>query len=78
MLVDNGINPTSSTFNCFLNFQRICRKLFSVIFYDQHVGLMKEEIDFIKKLADIKPLTTRKLVRSLIKETANNKISDYF
>lgn len=46
--------------------------------YDQHVGLMKEEIDFIIKLADIKPLTTRKLVRSLIKETANNKISDYF
>jgi len=39
---------------------------------------MKEELDFILKLADIKPLATRKLVRSLIKETANIKITDYF
>ncbi len=78
MLLDNDINPTSSTFNCFLNFQRICQKIIFSHLNDQHVGLMKEEIDFILKLADIKPLTTTKLVRSVIKETANNKITDYF
>ena len=79
MLLDNEINPTSSIFNCFLNFQRICQKIIFSHLDDQHVGLMKEEINFIPKLTDIKPLTTRKLVRSLIKETANNnKITDYF
>jgi hypothetical protein len=78
MLIDNKINPTSSTFNCFLNFQRICQKIVFSHLYDQHVGLMKAEIDFILKLADIKPLTTGKLVRSLIKETTNNKITEYF
>ncbi|MFZ0512483.1 MAG: hypothetical protein WAM14_12820 [Candidatus Nitrosopolaris sp.] len=78
MLLDNEINPTSSIFNCFLNFQRIYQKIIFSHLNDQHVGLMKEEINFILKLADIKPLTTRKLVRSLIKETANNKITDYF
>ena len=78
ILLDNEINPTSSTFNCFLNFQRICQKIIFSLLNDQQVGLMKEEIDFILKLADIKPLTTRKLVGDLIKETANNKITDYF
>ena len=39
---------------------------------------MKEEINFIMKLIDIKPLTTIMLVKSLIKETTNNKITDYF
>jgi hypothetical protein len=78
MLLENEIKPTSSTFNSFLNFQRICQKIIFSHLYDQHVCLMKEEIDFIIKLTDIKPLTTRKLVRSLIKETANNKITDYF
>jgi hypothetical protein len=78
MLLDNEINPTSSTFNCFLNFQRICQKTIFSHIYDQDVSLTKEEINFILKLADIKPLTTRMLVRSLIKETANNKITDYF
>lgn len=78
ILLDNEINPTSSIFNCFLNFQRICQKIIFSHLNDQHVGLMKEEIDFILKLADIKPLTMRKLVRSLIKKTANNKITDYF
>jgi len=78
MLLDNKIKPTSSTFNCILNFQRICQKIIFSQLYDQHVGLMKEEIDFILKWEDIKPLATRKLVRSLIKETANIKITDYF
>ena len=78
MLLDNKIKPTSSTFNCILNFQRICQKIIFSQLYDQRVGLMKEELDFILKLADIKPLATRKLVRSLIKETANIKITDYF
>ena len=78
MLLDNKIKPTSSTFNCILNFQRICQKIIFSQLYDQHVGLMKEELDFILKLADIKPLATRKLVRSLIKETANIKITDFF
>jgi hypothetical protein len=78
MLLDNKIKPTSSTFNCILNFQRICQKIIFSQLYDQHAGLMKEEINFILKLADIKPLATRKIVRSLIKETANIKITDYF
>lgn len=78
ILLDNQIEPTSSIFNCFLDFQRICQKIIFSHIYDQNVGLMKEEINFILKLSEIKPLTTRKLVRSLIKETANNKITDYF
>lgn len=78
ILLDNEINPTSSIFNCFLNFQRICQKIIFSHLNDQRIGLMKEEINFIIKLTDIKPLSTRKLVRSLIKETTNNKITDYF
>jgi hypothetical protein len=39
---------------------------------------MKEEIDFILKLVDIRPFATKKLVKGLIEQTANNKITDYF
>ncbi len=78
ILLDNEINPTSSIFNCILNFQRICQKIIFCQLLDQHICLMKEEMNFIIKLTDIKPLTTRKLVKSLIKETTNNKITDYF
>jgi hypothetical protein len=78
ILLDNGINPTSSIFNCILNFQRICQKIIFSQLLDQHISLMKEEINFIMRLTDIKPLTTRRLVKSLIKETTNNKITDYF
>lgn len=78
ILLDNDINPTSSIFNCILNFQRICQKIIFSQLLDQHICLMKEEINFIMKLTDIKALTTRKLAKSLIKETANNKITDYF
>jgi hypothetical protein len=78
ILLDNDINPTSSIFSCILNFQRICQKIIFSQLIDQQICLMNEETDFIMKLTDIKPLTTRKLVKSLIKETANNKITDYF
>jgi hypothetical protein len=78
MLLENEIKPTSSTLNSILNFQRICQKIIFNHLYEQRVCLMKEEIDFILKLTDIKPLTTRKIVSSLIKETTNNKITDYF
>jgi hypothetical protein len=78
ILLDNEINPTSSIFNCILNFQRICQKIIFSQLLDQHICLMKEEINFIMNLTDIKPLATRKLVNSLIKETTNNKITDYF
>jgi hypothetical protein len=78
ILLDNDINPTSSIFNCILNFQRICQKIVFSQLLDQHICLMKEEINFIMNLTDITPLTTRKLVKSLINETTNNKITDYF
>ena len=78
ILLDNDINPTSSIFNCVLNFQRMCQKIIFSQLLDQHICLMKEEINFIMKLTDIKPLTSRKLVKSLIRETTNNKITDYF
>ena len=78
LLLDNDINPTSSTFNCFLNLKRICQKIIFGQVYDEYIGLMKEEVDFILKLVDIKPFSTRKLIRSLIKQTSNNKITDYF
>jgi len=61
-----------------LDFQRICQKIIFSQLLDQDLSLMKEEINFIMKLIDIKPLTTIMLVKSLIKETTNNKITDYF
>ena len=78
LLLDNKINPTSSTINCFTNLKRICQKIIFGQVYDEYVGLMKEEVDFILKLVDIKPFNTRQLVRSLVKQTTNNKITDYF
>lgn len=78
LLLDNEINPTSSIFNCFLNLKRICQKIIFGQLYDQQIGLMKEEIDFILKLVDIRPFATKKLVKGLIEQTANNKITDYF
>lgn len=78
ILLDNKIDPSSSIFNCILNFQRICQKIIFSQLLDQHICLMKEEINFIMKLTDIKPLSARRLVKSLIKETTNNKITDYF
>jgi hypothetical protein len=78
LLLNNEINPTSSTINCFMNLKRICQKIIFGQVYDEYIGLMKEEVDFILKLVDIKPFNTRKLVRSLIKQTTNNKITDYF
>ena len=78
LLLDNEINPTSSIFNCFLNLKRICQKIIFGQLYDQQIGLMKEEIDFILKLVDIRPFATKKLVKGLIEQTSNNKITDYF
>lgn len=78
LLLGNQISPTSSTFNFFQNLQRICQKIIFSDLYDNDVGLTKEEIDFIIKLVEIKPFATRKLVRGLIKQTENNKITDYF
>jgi hypothetical protein len=75
LLLDNEINQTSSIFNCFLNLKRICQKIIFGQLYDQQIGLMKEEIDFILKLVDIRPFATKK---GLIEQTANNKITDYF
>jgi hypothetical protein len=77
LLSENRIDCSNGAYNCFENIQRIYQKLVFNQLYDQDPGFVKDELEFIQKLGDIKRLPEKKHVRELIKQTSNSKITNY-
>jgi hypothetical protein len=78
ILVDNGIkNKTNKIYNCITNIQRINQKLAFSELYNENLIFAKEEIEFFENLINIRTISEKKQISSLIDDTKDIKITDY-
>jgi hypothetical protein len=79
ILLDSGMtNKIDRIHQCITDIQRLNQKLaFSELYGDDHVTFLKDEIDFLRNLSDLHLCSEKKQITQLIRETKNNKITDY-
>jgi hypothetical protein len=81
ILHDRGIkNKTDKIYQCIANIQRLTQKLaFSELYQDNISVFLEKEIEFIQRLVDVPQIPSeKKLLSSLIAQTSNQKLTDYF
>jgi hypothetical protein len=81
ILHDKGItNKTDKIYQGIADIQRLTQKLaFSELYQDNISVFLEKEIEFFQRLIDIPRLPSeKKLLSSLIEQTTNHKLTDYF
>jgi hypothetical protein len=78
-LVDNGIvEGIDKIYGRLRTLERINQKLVFNELYNSNPGFLKEEIEFLRQFSSIKTVMTyRKQIANYIKESENDKISNY-
>ena len=78
ILLENGVTEKlDKVYQSITNIQRLNQKLAFGELYDDRVIFLKEEIEFLRRLMDLEVRSEKKQVAYLVKETKNNKITDY-
>ncbi|HEY9385608.1 MAG TPA: hypothetical protein VIP70_01085 [Nitrososphaeraceae archaeon] len=80
LLLNNGIDKkrVEKIYRCLENIQRINQKIaFFQVNYDENIVLLKEEIEFIDQMVDIQMTSDKKIVSRIVKESLDNKITDF-
>ena len=79
ILVQNGItDKIDRVYQCLINIQALNQKLaFSELYNDDNVTFLKDEIEFLSNLRNLHLYSEKKQIANLIRETKNNKITDY-
>ena len=79
ILVQNGITDRiDRVYQCLINIQALNQKLaFSELYNDDNVTFLKDEIEFLSNLRNLHLYSEKKQIANLIRETKNNKITDY-
>ena len=79
ILVQNGISDKiDRVYQCLTKIQALNQKLaFSELYNDDNVTFLKDEIDFLSNLRNLHLYSEKKQIANLIRETKNNKITDY-
>jgi hypothetical protein len=79
ILLQNGISDKiDRVYQCLTNIQALNQKLaFSELYNDDNVTFLKHEIDFLRNLTNLHLYSEKKQIANLIRETKNNKITDY-
>lgn len=79
ILVQNGINDKiDKVYECLTNIQALNQKLaFSELYNDDNVTFLKDEIEFLRNLRNLHLYSEKKQIANLIRETKNNKMTDY-
>jgi len=78
-LIDNGVvEGIDKLYRRLSTLERINQKLVFNELYNSNPGFLKEEIEFLRQFSSIKTaMTYRKQIANYVKESENNKISDY-
>ena len=78
-LIDNGIvEGIDKLYRRLSTLERINQKFVFNELYNSNPGFLKEEIEFLRQFSSIKTaMTYRKQIANYVKESENNKISDY-
>lgn len=80
LLISNGVEVQGihRIYRCLETIQRINQKIaFSQVNFDGDIVLLPEEIEFIKKLADIPTFSAKRVTNRLMKDSVDTKITDY-
>ena len=79
ILAQNGISDKiDKLYQCLTNIQALNQKLvFSELYNDDNVTLLKDEIEFLRNLRNLHLYSEKRQIAYLIRETKNNKITDY-
>jgi hypothetical protein len=79
ILAENGISDKiDRVYQCLTNIQALNQKLaFSELYNDDNVTFLKDEIEFLGNLRNLHLYSEKKQIAHLIRETKNNKITDY-
>ena len=79
ILVQNGISDKiDRVHQCLTNLQALNQKLaFSELYNDDNVTFLRDEIEFLSNLRNLHLYSEKKQIENLIRETKNNKITDY-
>jgi hypothetical protein len=79
ILAENGISDKiDRVYQCLNNIQALNQKLaFSELYNDDNVTFLKDEIKFLGNLRNLHLYSEKKQIAHLIRETKNNKITDY-
>jgi predicted S18 family serine protease len=78
ILLEYGVtDKLDKLYQSITNIQRLNQKLAFGELYDERVIFLKEEIEFLRRLMDLEVRSEKKQVAYLVKETKNNKITDY-
>jgi hypothetical protein len=79
ILVENGISDKiDRVYQCLTNIQALNQKLaFSELYNDDNVTFLKDEIEFLRNLRNLHLYSEKKQIAHLIRESKNNKITDY-
>ena len=79
ILAENGISDKiDRVYQCLTNIQVLNQKLaFSELYNDDKVTFLKDEIEFLRNLRNLHLYSEKKQIAHLIRETKNNKITDY-
>jgi hypothetical protein len=79
ILVGNGISDKiDRVYQCLTNIQALNQKLaFSELYNDDNVTFLKDEIEFLRNLRNLHLYSEKKQIAHLIRESKNNKITDY-
>src|SRR5919205_603046 len=79
ILVQNGISDKiDRVHQCLTNLQALNQKLaFSELYNDDSVTFLKDEIEFLRNLRNLHLYPEKKQIAHLIRESKNNKITDY-
>src|SRR5918911_1726645 len=79
ILLQSGISDKiDRVYQCLTNIQALNQKLaFSELYDDDNVTFLKHEIDFLRNLTNLHLYSEKKQIANLIRETKNNKITDY-
>jgi len=79
ILAENGISDKiDKVYQCLTNIQALKQKLaFSELYNDDNVTFLNDEIEFLRNLRNLHLYSEKKQIAHLIRETKNNKITDY-
>jgi hypothetical protein len=79
ILAENGMSDKiDKVYQCLSNIQALNQKLaFSELYNDDKVTFLKDEIEFLRNLRNLHLYSEKKQIAYLIRETKNNKITDY-